>query len=289
MREPTAARRSVWLTGDRSLADQLRDGSYLPDTAADPDLIPPAVVAHAVGRYTDPGDLVVDPDCGSGTVLVEALRAGRHAVGRTDHVGHWRTARANITAAKYRGACADGSALHATPRCLASVRAAGLRGRVDLLMTAVRLRGQVDAEVDASLVGLEGLLRACVPLLAPTAAVIIVVRPHRHGGARVDVTRRVVDAGASAGLTAVDRCVALTGALRPGHVITRASLAQRRRAAQARAVGTPIMLPAHLDIVIFRGPADHADTAARAQAYGQIEPLPAFQSMSGNDGMRRSA
>lgn len=41
---------------------------------------PPAVRA-LLDRYTSPGDLVLDPFCGSGTLLVEAGVAGRHAVG----------------------------------------------------------------------------------------------------------------------------------------------------------------------------------------------------------------
>jgi hypothetical protein len=40
----------------------------------------PVLMLHCT-RYSMPGDLVVDPFCGSGTVLLEALVAGRRAVG----------------------------------------------------------------------------------------------------------------------------------------------------------------------------------------------------------------
>lgn len=41
----------------------------------------PPVVRTLLQRYTEPGDHVLDPFCGSGTLLVEAAVAGRHATG----------------------------------------------------------------------------------------------------------------------------------------------------------------------------------------------------------------
>ena len=41
----------------------------------------PALPAAVIERLSNPGDLVADPFCGSGTALVEALRQGRLAVG----------------------------------------------------------------------------------------------------------------------------------------------------------------------------------------------------------------
>jgi modification methylase len=75
----------VWVTGRRSRAAQLRD--YVPGTDADGELVLPAVAACAVARYSRGEAVVVDPDCGAGTVLVEALRAGRHTVGITSPNG----------------------------------------------------------------------------------------------------------------------------------------------------------------------------------------------------------
>lgn len=42
---------------------------------------PPPLVRWAIDRYSSAGDLVVDPMCGSGTTVVEALLAGRQAAG----------------------------------------------------------------------------------------------------------------------------------------------------------------------------------------------------------------
>ena len=41
----------------------------------------PQIPAWAIEAFSSPGDTVLDPFCGSGTALVEALRLGRHAIG----------------------------------------------------------------------------------------------------------------------------------------------------------------------------------------------------------------
>jgi len=41
----------------------------------------PTIARGAVAAFSEPGDTVVDPFCGSGTVLVEAMAAGRAAIG----------------------------------------------------------------------------------------------------------------------------------------------------------------------------------------------------------------
>jgi hypothetical protein len=71
---------SVWLTCQQPARDQRR-GRYVPDTTRHPAKMLPALAAHAVATYTRPGDLVLDPMCGAGTSLVEAVRAGRHGIG----------------------------------------------------------------------------------------------------------------------------------------------------------------------------------------------------------------
>jgi DNA modification methylase len=42
---------------------------------------PVALLEHVIDAATRPGDLVLDPTCGSGTTLVAALRRGRRAIG----------------------------------------------------------------------------------------------------------------------------------------------------------------------------------------------------------------
>ncbi|MBN2390343.1 MAG: site-specific DNA-methyltransferase, partial [Anaerolineae bacterium] len=42
--------------------------------------VPPEGIVPYIEHYTDPGDLVLDPFCGSGMTGVAALMAGRHAI-----------------------------------------------------------------------------------------------------------------------------------------------------------------------------------------------------------------
>ncbi|MGH3674755.1 MAG: DNA methyltransferase, partial [Mycobacterium sp.] len=171
--EPPIPPLSVWPTGQRDPAAQLRDSGSMPGTDADTDRIPPAVAAYAIATYTHPGDLVLDPDCGAGTVLTEALRAGRHALGLTARNRWWTLARANITATKTAGAWRDGSVLDARPKVLATIRAAGLVGRVGLVLTALRTAPDdpkdrapsPDRDPDSALAELAATLTYCEPLL----------------------------------------------------------------------------------------------------------------------------
>ncbi|MFC5108968.1 hypothetical protein [Kibdelosporangium philippinense] len=134
-----SVRLSVWTTGQRDRSAQLRDRGYVPDTGTDLEQIPPAVAAHAIAHYSRSGGLVVDPDCGAGTVPTEALRSGRHAVGMTADTQWWRVARANLTAAKHAGAWTDGSVLDTSPhRSLTAARDVGLVRRADLVLTTIR-------------------------------------------------------------------------------------------------------------------------------------------------------
>lgn len=261
---------SVWPTGQTDPLAQLRDAGCVPGTETDTERIPPAVAAHAIATYTRPGDLVLDPDCGAGTVLVEALRAGRHALGLTSRNRSWTLARANVTAAKTAGAWRDGSVLDARPKVLATVRAAGLIGRVGLILTTLRTADRESSPdrdpVESALTHLATTLLYCEPLLRSGGHVAIVTRPFRHpDGALVDLTTPLIATGASAGLAPVERCIALTAGLRGSRLVTRASLAERRAAARALAAGTPTALTAHHEVLVFQLAHD-AELAATAAA-----------------------
>ena len=97
---------SVWPTAQQPAAAQ-RAGRYLPASTAHPAKMLPAIARHAITAYSQPGDLVLDPMCGIGTTLVEAVHLGRHAVG-VELEPRWADlARANITHARTHGADRD--------------------------------------------------------------------------------------------------------------------------------------------------------------------------------------
>lgn len=259
---PPAAAWSVWPTGQHDETTHLHTHGYLPATTTDPERIPPAIAAYAITTYSHPGDTVLDPDCGTGTVLVEALRAGRHTVGLTTRGRWWTIARANLTTTKHAGAWPDASVLDATPRMLTTARAAGLTGRVGLVLSTLRYphphpdrHGRIDphpGEPDPVLPRLAQTLTACVPLLRPGAHVIITIRRRRCHGVLQDLPSAVLAAGHTAGLIPLQRCVALLAPLSGTRLTLRAST--RRQAARVSAGSIPISLVAHHDVLIFGAP-----------------------------------
>ena len=63
----------------------------------------PELARRIVAEYSPPGRLVVDPMCGIGTTLVEAVHLGRQAIG-VEHEPRWvELAVANLTHAAGQG------------------------------------------------------------------------------------------------------------------------------------------------------------------------------------------
>lgn len=292
---PTRAALSVWATGQRTDPAQLADGGYLPETAHDTTRMPPAAAAHAITDYTRVGDTVLDPDCGAGTVLVEALRAGRHAIGITDSHRWWATARANVTAARHPGgAHLDGMVLNGGPDTLATAHLAGLTGQVALVLTALRhpghtpqsasLSGDINPDPDNAAqptARVHTMLSHSRRLLAPGGHVIITARP-RCCGHLLDLPSHVLAAGQAAGLILVERCVALTGELHGDRFIARASTAQCRCAARTElATGHPVSLTAHHEVLIFQAPLQQ--DAAVSRLAPPLRPSRARHRTSGYD------
>ncbi|WP_086664150.1 DNA methyltransferase [Lentzea kentuckyensis] len=243
---------SVWLTGQRGPRAQLREAGCVLGTEFDSERVPPATAAHAIAAYTRPGDLVLDPNCGAGTVLTEALRAGRHALGLTARKQWWTLARANVTATKAAGAWCDGSVLEARPKMLATIRAAGLIGRVGLVLMSLRT-GPDSARAESAIGELARTMRYCEPLLRPGGYVVIVARPRRSpDGALIDLTTPLIGAGSNAGLVPVERCIALTADVRGDRVATRTSAAERRAVSRARGAGLLRAVNAHDEVLAFQ-------------------------------------
>ena len=64
----------------------------------------PELARRVITTYSEPGDLVVDPMCGIGTTLVEAIHLDRNALG-VELERRWASlATANLTHAREQGA-----------------------------------------------------------------------------------------------------------------------------------------------------------------------------------------
>ena len=257
----SAALTTVWATGQVDVATQLRRGGYAPATARiDPNGMHPAIAAHAIAAYTRPGDLVLDPDCGAGTAVVEALRNGRNAIGLAGTPRTWQLARANVSAAKAAGAAVDGMVLVLSrrPNTLATAHAAGFVGRVDLVVTSLRIptsRNTSSAAITA-VARLRALLADCRMLLRPGGHVVISMGSCRSAdrfSELLDLPAHVIAAGTSVDLMPRARCVALTGAVHVGHVRPWDTRAQRRAARRAHAITPqpPLTIAAHHTVLVF--------------------------------------
>jgi len=117
------------------------------------------------------------------------------------------------------------------------------------------LRGLVD--------GFTGILRGCATLLRPGGMVVVTARPWRKNGELVDLPSAVIAAGVDAGLTPLERCVALLAAVRDDGLVARPSFFQLQQVRKARAGGTPMHLIAHEDVIVFSRMASPGPVASR--------------------------
>lgn len=274
---------SVWPVAQRSPAAQRR-GRYVAGSTAHPARMLPDLAALAITYYTAPGDLVFDPLAGVGTTLVEAIHAGRHAIGVDYEPGWVALARANIAHARDQGGTGHADILEADatalPGALPPRVRRRLRGRVTLVLTSPpygrTMHGRVehrrgpltrfhnsygDRSEDRAnlahrsriglLAGLTQVLGGCLPLLRPDGIVVLTARPWRRNGLLIDLPGQIVDAAATAGLQPVDRCVALLAAA-DDQLHARHSFWQLTTTRRSRRAGTPIHLIAHEDVLVFR-------------------------------------
>lgn len=126
---------SVWLVAQRPPRDQRRH-RYLPESADHPAKMSPALARAAIAAYSAPGDVVVDPMCGVGTTLVEAVHAGRDGFG-IEYEPRWAAlARANLALAREDGAPGEAEVAIGDCRDLRALLPAGTAGQVALVLTS---------------------------------------------------------------------------------------------------------------------------------------------------------
>jgi modification methylase len=278
---PTASTASsVWAVAQRSLARQ-RHARYVPASAHHPGRMAPDLAAAAIHTYTRVGDLVLDPMCGIGTTLVEAAHAARPAYGIEYEPAWAHTARDNAALAHAQGARTPIDVRTGDAQHLDEHVPADLTGQVALVLTSppygsrahtrvatTRITGRPGVErshgsygtgpanlanaTDHDLIaGLARILAGCAPLLRPDGTVVITARPWRRHGDLVDFPTMITDAAERAGLTHIDRRVALLAGIEPDRLAARPSFHQLLHARRARAKGSPVQLIAHEDVLIF--------------------------------------
>jgi len=270
---------SVWPCAQQPSRMQRR-GRYVQESMAHPAKMLPAIARHAIAAYSRPGDVVLDPMCGIGTTLIEAMHLGRDAVG-IEYEPRWaELAEANMALADAFGAKGSGDIYCGDARDMTTLVPASLHGRVALIVTSPpygsSVHGQVQVRAGEVLksddrysrdaanlahVGEAGLLQAArdifaasLALLRPGGIVVVTTRPWRRDGLLVDFPGSVLRSAEAAGLVPVQRLVALLAALQGDRVAPRASFFQLRLVREARAAGVPLRVIAHEDILVLRKP-----------------------------------
>ncbi|TDD63682.1 site-specific DNA-methyltransferase [Actinomadura darangshiensis] len=271
---------SVLVTGQQPSRIQ-RKGRYTPESMTHPAKMLPAIAAQVIATYTEPGDLVIDPMCGIGTTLVEAVHQGRDATGMEYEAHFAQMAAGNLRNARAQGATGTGQVVHGDARNITTALA-DLTGTAALVVTSppygASTHGQVvtsrdngGGKIDKShsrystdrrnlahrptaelVTGFGEILAGCAVLLRPGGVIAVTVRPFRVAGELVDLPGQVITTAEDNGLALADRFAALLCGLRDGQFVTRASFFQMIEARRLREHGIPAMATAHEDLLVFK-------------------------------------
>jgi tRNA G10 N-methylase Trm11 len=242
----------------------------------------PELARTVIHAYSEPGELVLDPMCGIGTTLVEAIHLDRDAIG-VELEPRWAAiARGNAVVAREQGASAHALCLGGDARRLGRGLLDELAGQVPLILTSPpygpSLHGQVKAGHGRPVekwddrysrnpgnlahlpthagrggrpsfaAALTDILAGCARMLAPSGRLVLTVRPYRSNGSLVDLPGQISGLAEEAGLTFQERRVALLCALRDGKLVSRASFFQLNH---QRHTFERTLLIAHEDVLVF--------------------------------------
>ncbi len=269
---------SVWTTAQTHVRQQ-RAGRYVPESARHPGRMLPAIARAAITAYTAPGDLVLDPMCGVGTTLVEAMHSGRDALG-VEYEPEWADiTRANLDHAVSQGASGRGEVITGDARHLSSLVDPHVRGTVAMVLTSPPYGASVHGQatpvpgrgvlkshdryskdranlahqpLGRLLCAFTSILVSCRDLLRPGGVVAVTARPYRRSGELVDLPAAVLRCGDAAGLVPYERNIALLAGLREDRLVPRASFFALDQVRRARRAGRPLQVIAHEDVLVFR-------------------------------------
>ena len=114
---------AIWPCAQKTSQWQRR-GRYLPASNRHPAKMLPTLARRAIETYSDPGDVVLDPMCGIGTTVIEAIHQGRKAIG-VEFEARWaKVAAENIEHAHNQGARSSAHIVQGDARDLPQLLAA---------------------------------------------------------------------------------------------------------------------------------------------------------------------
>ncbi len=280
---------SVLATGQRPSRLQ-RQGRYTPESMRHPGKMLPAIAATVIEALTRPGDLVVDPMCGIGTTLVEAVHLSRDAAGVEYEPDFVHLTLGNLRHAHAQGATGTPQLVCGDARNIATLYRA-LHGKAALVLTSppygshthghIRAgrdngggkldkrhhrystdRGNLAHQPLPSLLEAFGhILAGSAALLRPGGVIAITVRPIRVKGQLIDLPGQVIDTVHRHQLALTGRHAALLAGLRDGGLVNRASFFQMLETRRARDRGIPACATAHEDLLLFQRITDLPEAA----------------------------
>jgi SAM-dependent methyltransferase len=224
------------------------------------------IAGRAIAAYSDPADLIIDPDCADGgELIVEAIRQGRHVIALTGSARQASALRTRLARAKVRGAAGDAELVHCPDGQLPSLLArdgAGLLARHRACAGNVSPHpcGSFDLIVARASTGAPGrsrlreqLLGHCAALLRP-GGFLILTQPVRT--TRVDDSRASVRVGQQLRLQYWQHVIALLAPIREGRLDPPSDLVMA-------GPGEPRVV--HADLHVFRKPAPETAVGAEAE------------------------
>jgi modification methylase len=275
---------AIWPCAQKTSQWQ-RHGRYLPESNRHPAKMLPALARRAIETYSDPGDLILDPMCGIGTTLVEAIHAGRRAVGVELEARWAKLARANIEHAHQQGASSPAHVIEGDARRAPWLLTDAQHRQVELIVTsppyACEIAGvstenltsrsgpirRVDttnysadrsnlghARGNAYLAAMAEVYSASVSVLRPGGFLVLVTKDMRCGGALRNLSGQTITLCESLGLRYWQRVIGLLAAVRDDEIVMRPSLWQILAVRRARARGERTHVVAHEDVLVFRKP-----------------------------------
>ncbi|MGI5206258.1 TRM11 family SAM-dependent methyltransferase [Spirillospora sp. CA-108201] len=275
---------SVLATGQRPSRLQ-RHGRYTPESMRHPGKMLPAIASTIIEAFTRPGDLVVDPMCGIGTTLVEAIHLGRDAAGVEYEPNFVHLTLDNLGLAHSQGATGTPQLACGDARNIATIYRA-LHGKAALVLTSPPYGSHTHGHIRSGrdngggkilkrhhrystdrgnlahqplpglLTGFGQILSSGGTLLRPGGVIAVTVRPIRVRGQLVDLPGQVIETADRSGLVLTGRHVALLAGLRDGRLVNRASFFQMLETRRARDRGLPACATAHEDLLLFQAATD---------------------------------